>query len=879
MTPFATQAYNLLLQAALFNIVPTAPGSAVVSRLPAGKPEFIPERCFIVNTVSTADGFEADELSDFNGFIQNSNTYHALFGFPITRIKSFWDILNFYKIATANIGRIRIVTHASIAWMEFPMFPGGDFGIGTTAEHLAAYVDKDEEGLRWTLSQNRSKSPILEDFTNDIVSGVRKLNAPLLDPLKISAATTPLTGDTKLFMDIITDRYHLKFGAIVLEDPGANIFAAMLPTQRTQMNTDLDFIEDEIRKRLVGSTVGTSPNTNVVTAPQLDNIKNTILGYTPGQLELIGAKKALPADIMQPASTPGSLAEAMAASPKVEDDLRLAISGGTNTLMFSNRTGELLGALIAFNKSVLTLSAGNDITNWSDIAAVPDLEDFFFTCNDLYMMKHGEFEITGGNTITPAQRATIRAGIMAISDIVRKKITDAGNVSLNVLNNIRTAIDKLTLQQSQSTTGSITTMDPKTPKEFKVAVAGVKSGFRANLNKVRSLMKSTSFVDIRGCMIGKSPGMLELIRDFLGTGINKPTISAPIWWQSFPHGGFYKNASAPFAAYGVIDNYVLSGDTNIDPADVIKSFDLWKGLLNFDNHFTFISSLFDDTDAARFTFITLEWRTWQIGGAGAGIPVLNMEAERLDDLATLNLNALFDRFRIIFEIPPAGAVTAAQKTTLNGIQPHVVSYKTLKAEIIAIAAPTGTQVTDFYSRLGSLVTAISGTGGVTAPGTIQPAGTQNKANLDIYSANLERYIFTNLKALLDPFFALIRALLLHPNAAIRYYLNTGLVLPVQSSSHPTITNINVMMSYASGSDIKKLFFKAMKAWMKVQWRGPAVDMAILYARIDAMTAPSDLLSLTRRSVVSDGNPGGHPAGLDSHNCPTPDFHLKLAEKS
>ena len=112
MTTFTTQTYNMLLQTLLLNITSAPAGGVNVVRGVVGTPENIPERCFIVDKVTAADGFTTPgERNAFNGFIDTGNQYHVNFGFPITRVKSLWQILDFYKATTADIGRIRIVTH------------------------------------------------------------------------------------------------------------------------------------------------------------------------------------------------------------------------------------------------------------------------------------------------------------------------------------------------------------------------------------------------------------------------------------------------------------------------------------------------------------------------------------------------------------------------------------------------------------------------------------------------------------------------------------------------------------------------------------------------------------------------------------------------
>ena len=884
MTTFATQTYNMLLQTLLFNITPVPVGAAIGTRGEVGTPENIPERCFIVDRVTSDDGFPTlADRNDFNGFIDHANKYHENFGFSIIRVKSFWQILDFYKSVTTDIGRIRIVTHGWLGWLQFPMFPGGNFNIGITNDQLDAFQNNDEEGLRWTFTLSKTNSPMIHDITTEIVDGMRKVNSALLAPLHVDTPGSNLTGDVKLFLDIVTDRYHMKFGSIVTQ-PTPTTFALLDAIQTSRLTAAIDYIEAEIRKRLEGAKLGTPPNTTTITKVHLDNLKAGILAETPAKLELIGAKKSLPTDIMAPVTTPGSLAHAMASVPKVENDLRIAISGGTSNLMFYNRTGEILQALATFHNSVLLLSSGVVIENWNDIKAIPDLEDFFFICNDLYMMKNGEFKITGGTDITDVQRTKIRDGLIAISEIIKSKITSGGSgITSGKLNTLRSTVENLSWQESKST-NVIKIIPVERLSELQAAVGGLSTGFRANLMKVRSLMSNDSFVDIRGCQIGSAPNFMKNMKNFLGTDAKKPIVSAPEWWQSYPPGVQYHGGTTSQKVFPRIDGMVNAGfaSSHITKADVSTSFTLWKRLIDFDPHFAFISTLFADSDVDRFNFGTLEWRTWQAGGVGAGIPVLKMQAQRIDDITTLNIGDILERFRLIFEIPASSGLSVAERVTINALRPFIISFKTLKASANAAITPNAVEISQFYALLGNMGRDIEAIPGTTAPGTLLPPGVQNKANLHIYVNNVEAYIFNNLAALLGPFFARVRGQLNHPNKEIRYYCNIGLVLPVQSSSHPTMTNPVVMISYEKFGDRCRMFMDALRGWMKVQWKGSAAQAGSLNTFIDAIPVPTSLAAVgefARRSVVSDGNPAGNPPGRNSHYCPTDEFGMRIKTES
>lgn len=70
------------------------------------------------------------------------------------------------------------------------------------------------------------------------------------------------------------------------------------------------------------------------------------------------------------------------------------------------------------------------------------------------------------------------------------------------------------------------------------ANAAFNRGFRAHLNTARGRFNASSWVDIRGCRVGGSQTYLQAVSGFFGTGNDKPHVSGPDWWQSFPTLGY-----------------------------------------------------------------------------------------------------------------------------------------------------------------------------------------------------------------------------------------------------------------------------------------------------------------------------------------------------
>ncbi len=100
------------------------------------------------------------------------------------------------------------------------------------------------------------------------------------------------------------------------------------------------------------------------------------------------------------------------------------------------------------------------------------------------------------------------------------------------------------------------------------AIAG---NFYQNLARVRARFKSSSWVDIRGCRVGGTESYMRSVQDFFGQGADRPHVSAPDWWQTFPLAGFRTIGDGDIAG--------LAGD-----ADVQTALDHWFTVAGIESH-------------------------------------------------------------------------------------------------------------------------------------------------------------------------------------------------------------------------------------------------------------------------------------------------------
>lgn len=863
--PFTTQAYHLLLQNVLMNITPALPSGAPGTRPPVGSPETIPDVTFITRTLTAADGFPQTERDRLNGYITGAIAYHRLYNLAPILIDSFEDILTHFHGAPGPIGRIRIVSHGSDAFLFMPMFEGGAWDLGIQADHLEAFQTSDEKGLRFMIAHDKDASPTLIDSTTEIVTGIRAHNSAVLAPFGLAASGSPPAGDQKLYFDVINDLYQVKEGSVFTQGfPPPPNPALLTAAQQATLTAALNMIESAIRRRLVGVKIGTV----TLTDAHMTALRDAVLAATPAEMGFFGPVKNLGATVL------ADLAAAMAANPRVEDDLRNAIAGSLGEPMFANLSGNIGTALEIFNTTALTL--GGNKRDMAFIGANPDLLNFFFICNDLLVLKHGRIQIAG-TPITAAQRTTLRNGLLAMAGLISPRVTSGGlGINAAQLTRLRTGIEALTTRHAL--TDSTQGLDLRSIRDLGAAnraltVTAGNVGFRAKINSLRGIMRSTSAVDIRGCLIGATPSFLTNLRDFLGTGANRPTVSAPDWFQSFPSSIQFQAGPTIFGHINTVVNNGIPPDvTSLDVGSALTD---WRALIDFDAHFDFFNNLFAAPNQL-LDFAALEWRLFQTGGAGSGIPILRMQAARVDDLPAQNLGNVIERFRAIFEVAAGSAPNAAARGRLTQLQPHLVTFKRLRDAVGAISNPADPSLPTIQTQLNTLAGQITGIGGFPTPAKPLPPASASLADIQTSVTNFTAHIDRLLTANLNPFFAAMQARFGHANASIRYFYNIGLPLLLQSSATPAHFHVSTFVSAGTTAQNLTLVAGALRSWMKIQWTGTAIQSAAMNAHIDGLAIgnTAQRLAASQVSMLSELDPLANPAS-DAAINPMPKFRTHI----
>lgn len=159
------------------------------------------------------------------------------------------------------------------------------------------------------------------------------------------------------------------------------------------------------------------------------------------------------------------------------------------------------------------------------------------------------------------QRPTLQRGLRTVVDSLRQQVQQAppggAGVTAQQAQDMENAI--LGIQGFNFQLG----LQPRARvRDVAAANTAIAGNFYARLGRLRARFKSSSWVDIRGCRVGGSASYMRAVSEFFGTGADKPHVSAPDWWQSFPTLGYQT----------VLDRDIpgLAAD-----ADVARALDHW----------------------------------------------------------------------------------------------------------------------------------------------------------------------------------------------------------------------------------------------------------------------------------------------------------------
>ncbi|MFN4091039.1 MAG: DUF4157 domain-containing protein [Alphaproteobacteria bacterium] len=165
---------------------------------------------------------------------------------------------------------------------------------------------------------------------------------------------------------------------------------------------------------------------------------------------------------------------------------------------------------------------------------------------------------------TTRQRGTIQATLRTILAGLRQAVQQPAPAGAGV-----TAQQAQDLQDAVTASTAFTFTLGVQPAAFagalSIANTAIGRGFRAHLDGARARFDSSSWIDIRGCRVGGNLTYLQAVSNFFGAGADKPHVSAPDWWQSFPTVGYQTLLDADIA-------------TQAADSDVQTALDYWFGV-------------------------------------------------------------------------------------------------------------------------------------------------------------------------------------------------------------------------------------------------------------------------------------------------------------
>ena len=847
--------YSLLVNNVLFNIIPpnltgggggssSSPGggSSANTTMPLGQvgaPERIPEHTFIGGPIGT------------DNFLNPARDFHSTYNLNPVEVLTMEEVVRQLSAQTSTLSCIRIITHADHDNLFFNLFDGlitADRGI--TEEELESFGHSDEHGLRaflnryFTATPSITNAPSFRDFTTEILDGIRNTNSTILRPFSLEVAGPP-TGDIANLFAAFNDLWYLEHGQVRLNANPLN------PAQKNTVETTLENIISDVSSRITRAAGSSITNTHITT------VQHAILALRPNQMGL----NVLDSFTFPNNSFVAAIQAVNTTGNQRQIDLRQAIVGGNNSPLITaaNFTDRVLAGLRLFNAAALQpfglRNGGNPNGN---------LLRFFQICGDLNLVEHHKVMVSG-NLIGGTDKTALNQGLNDIASIIRNAAPANRRGDYDAL---KSAILQLTPGQ-MGALGFRSAGDPGFERNFNAANNALANNFRQNLDQVKARFTSSSFVDIRGCRVGNTNSFLEAVRTFFGaTNVsNRPKVSAPTWFQTFD-----ARTQGAIDTIAEINPLFTSGaGSGISASQVRSALTTWEGFVDFVPHYDFFQNLFGGTP---IDFVAMDWRHWRTAGSSTGIPPLKMHAHRIEDIVTLNLDAIIDRFATIWEIssPPDATVRAR----LNSLQPFVAQFKTAEHHIIN-PSPGATVSNSDFTQLKAIADGITGIPGFAAPASpLMPATPPNPLDLSQmqgFAQNIRTHLTTILNADLATFMTAVHDQFQPSNAShlnrakFQYYVRVGLPMLVQASSSPR--TYRVINWGASGSADRDLSFKS---WMKIQWTSTDANLlTAMNSHIDGLTLNWSNLDQFRVSILVQTRASNTPAVIS----PMPDFNNRI----
>lgn len=320
------------------------------------------------------------------------------------------------------------------------------------------------------------------------------------------------------------------------------------------------------------------------------------------------------------------------------------------------RWNNILPSLITLVKSKsATVLTPFGVTNSGDLSG--DLLDFFkFAFDIVYMRDPGRVRRNASQAggLTPAQRTTLENFIGEILIQLTPKVMAARHVTEAQVQTLRTVITSITYAELNVPDANPELgLDDESMNDFPTltaVVTAIHNEFRKKLNAARTKINASTLIDIRGCRAGQDADYVEAIREFFGTGDQKPMVTAPRHFQSYPKIAFHLPLTRAH-----ITSWLSGNNWNQTSSQMKQAFTTWAELIRLRPlHYDFWLALFRG-EATRFD--ALAWRN--------EIPALFIPTPGVAQLTGLDLAGVIGKLKDYFNVPNAQVPNAAALTGAN----------------------------------------------------------------------------------------------------------------------------------------------------------------------------------------------------------------------
>ena len=328
---------------------------------------------------------------------------------------------------------------------------------------------------------------------------------------------------------------------------------------------------------------------------------------------------------------------------------------------------------------------------------------------------------------------------------------------------------------------------------LQAVVTAINNIFRTKLSAARTKLNASSIIDIRGCRAGEDPDYVEAIREFFGTGAQKPMVTAPRHFQAYP-----KIAFQPPATRANIASWLSGSHWGQSSTQMKQAFTNWAELIRVRPlHYDFWLALFRG-QATRFG--ALAWRS--------EIPALFIATPGLAQLTGLDLAGMIAKLKDYFNVPNAQVPSASVLSGLASVTSNLPTWLPRLVPPAADAMSSADRAT-LFTNLNQIDTAL---GQTLVPDT-SPNGANppTAAQLRGYQTALLNHLETNRLAPIKTFMTAAGDSLETGDGLHYYILFAG--LPVFVHGTPEL-NKNGLVVLDAHRD------PALQSWYKCLWKDP-----------------------------------------------------------